>query len=214
MSSTRDFHATGFVSTVDPIMTRGADGDEESPAGLVLEGYAAVFEQPSERMWHMEETIDRGAFDDVLAADPDVRLLASHQGLAMARTSNGTLELSSDDHGLKFRAVLNPEAQISRDLHALIERGDITQMSFGFRAKWDDRTEDCTEEKCTLDHLAITEVTELFEISAVAFPAYRQTEVEAEERAAVATPRADAGTGDEAARARIELAEISLDLET
>ena len=214
MSEIRDFEIDGYVTTADPVVTRDSDGDGGAGA-LVLEGYAAVFGQRSEQMGYMIETIDRDAFDSVLADDPDVRFLASHGGLAMARTSNGSMQLEADDHGLRFRAELNPDAQIARDLHALIERGDVTQMSFGFRAKWrrEEHGDDCGDD-CEIDHVAIREVTWLGEVSAVTFAAYPQTEVGAraddELLDAVATDDESAGTGEIAARLDLTAAEIEI----
>lgn len=156
------------------------DHKNEESVGLRVSGYAAVFGGESERMWGgVVETIARDAFDDVLASDPDVRFQAGHEGLALARTGNGSLELSTDDAGLRFVAHLNPAAQVARDLHALIDRGDVDQMSFGFTADW--RELECEHENCTLEHVEITKVRDLFEISAVTFPAYPQTEVKARE---------------------------------
>lgn len=167
----RDVQVRGWVSAE----TRSTAVEAEAGGDLTLEGYAALFDSPSEVMFGGRERIERGAFTRVLKSDElDVRLLGNHDGLALARTSNGTLELAEDDKGLRFVARLNPNVQAARDLHALVERGDITQMSFGFRAD----IEPVKREDGGNDWL-IREVDELYEISAVTFPAYPDTTVEA-----------------------------------
>ncbi len=85
---------------------RAAEGD------MVVEGYAAVFNDPTD-IGPFTEQIDPGAFDNVL--EDDVRLLLNHEGAPYARTANGTMELSTDDHGLKYRATI-VDTQAGRDL--------------------------------------------------------------------------------------------------
>lgn len=160
----------GWVQAVDRSETRDANGEQRS---LRLAGYAALFDNPSERMGRVVETIDRRAFDAVLAAQPDVRFQAEHSGLALARTTNNTLKIETDERGLYFEADLNPNVQAARDLYALVERGDITQMSFGFTIG-DEQVDD----RGDTIRAHITRIDQLFELSAVTFPAYAQTEVQ------------------------------------
>jgi HK97 family phage prohead protease len=160
----------GWVEAEGLVDRRDADGGGKA---LRLSGYAAVFDADSEAMYGWIEQIDARAFDEVLDARPDVRFLADHGGLALARTENGTLRLSTDERGLRFEADLNPEVQAARDLHALVSRGDVTQMSFGFTIAAEDLDSDEKRSR-------ITRVGELFEISAVTFPAYPDTSATAE----------------------------------
>lgn len=167
----RDVEVRGWVSAETRTIREGAEASE----GLTLEGYAAMFDTESEPMMGGRETIARGAFTKALERDDlDVRILANHAGLALARTTNGSLELEQDDKGLRFTARLNPNVQAARDLHALVERGDVTQMSFGFSADIErvDRKDGGYDWR-------IREVDELYELSPVTFPAYRDTSVEA-----------------------------------
>lgn len=111
-----------------------------------LDGYASVTEKPYE-MWDLfgpyEEVISRGAFDGTLANNPDVAFLVNHRGVTMARTTNGTLELSTDDVGLRSVAYLNPgRSDVQLLMHA-VDDGLITEMSFAFTipdggARWSD----------------------------------------------------------------------------
>jgi HK97 family phage prohead protease len=187
MERSMDRVVRGWLQAEGVVQARDADGVAASV--LRVSGYATVFDSDSEDFgggWR--EQIAPGAFRDVLGEKPDVRFLANHEGLALARTENNTLRLWEDDRGLRFEADLNPHAQAARDLHALIERGDVTQMSFGFRIG-----EQATDEDARM--WTVTRVSHLYEVSAVAFPAYSEASVEAgsvDERS-VSLDAADAG---------------------
>lgn len=154
--------------TVQDVETR-ADDDGK----LRLSGYAAKFDSPSLPLPFIE-TIAQGAFRKTLTEIPDVRLLVNHDGLPLARTKNGTMSLTEDDIGLRFDAEL-ADTQEAKDLHALIARGDVDQMSFAFRVirqKWnEDRT------MRTLTEVSLADG----DVSVVTYPAYPATSVEARE---------------------------------
>lgn len=161
-------NVAGWVSAVDRSETRSADGTDRI---LRLNGYAVLFDTPSEPMGRVIETIAPTAFDNVLADENlDVRFQAEHTGLALARMSNGSLRITKDDRGLYFEVDLNPNVHAARDLYYLVERGDITQMSFGFTIA----NEDVTEQGDMI-MARITNVARLWELSAVTFPAYYET---------------------------------------
>jgi HK97 family phage prohead protease len=153
--------------TVRDIETRAEDGT------LRMAGYAAVFNEPSLPLPFIEK-IAPGAFRKTLTETPDVRLLINHEGLPLARTKNGTMRLYEDQKGLYFEAEL-ADTQEARDLHTLVARGDVDQMSFAFRVirqKWnDDRTERMLTEVSLADG----------DVSIVTYPAYPATSVEARE---------------------------------
>ena len=148
-----------------------AAGDD----ALVVEGYASNFEVEYD-LGYFKETVARGAFDDVM--QDDVRFLLNHTGAPLARTTNGTLELSVDDQGLKYRAAL-ADTQDGRDLYKLIKRGDITQSSFAFTIENDTWSEDRSTR-------TITKVGRLLDTSAVTYPAAATTSVYARNMAAAA----------------------------
>jgi len=111
------------------------DGSDE----IVLEGYASTYEEydcygGTENGGWVEQ-LDRRAFDTTLKTRPDVQLLINHEGLPLARTTSGTLKLSADDGGLRVRASLNPEDSDVKSLVPKMRRGDVNEMSFGFRVK-------------------------------------------------------------------------------
>ncbi|OBK89453.1 hypothetical protein A5649_13455 [Mycolicibacter heraklionensis] len=106
---------------------------------MTLIGYAATFEPyemyggPANCGWI--EQIGRNAFDRTLREQPDLHLLVNHEGLPLARTGSGTLELSVDDHGLKVRAELDRSDPDVQQLEPKMRRGDMNEMSFAFRVK-------------------------------------------------------------------------------
>ena len=154
---------------------------------LVIEGYAANFDQTTD-LGYFRETIARGAFDEVL--EDDVRLLLNHDGAPMARTTNGTLELSVDESGLRYRAAL-ADTQDGRDLYKLIKRGDISQSSFAFTISEQSWNEDRTER-------SIDKVGRLMDVSPVTYPAYPTTTVSARNLALSAKEAKAAPALDEA----------------
>ncbi|MGA0082001.1 MAG: HK97 family phage prohead protease, partial [Ilumatobacteraceae bacterium] len=142
---------------------------------LVVEGYASNFDVEYD-LGYFKESVARGAFDEVL--NDDVRFLLNHTGAPLARTTNGTLELSVDETGLKYRAAL-ADTQDGRDLYKLIKRGDITQSSFAFTIDKDEWSKDRSTR-------TITKIGRLLDTSAVTYPASPSTTVAARNMAAAA----------------------------
>lgn len=141
---------------------------------LTIEGHAAVFGEWSEDLG-FRERIQRGAFRKTLRSNPDVRFLINHEGLPLARSTvkegEGSLRLSEDTTGLHFSADLVPTTQ-ARDLGMLVDRDVVNQMSFGFSMRdggVDEWNTDYTERD-------IVQFGGLFDVSAVTFPAYTQTD--------------------------------------
>lgn len=134
-----------------------------------MTGYAAIFNSLFDTGW-WSESIAPGAFKKSIAKGDDVRALFNHDpSLILGRTPR-TLTLTEDDKGL-FCRITPPDTQLGRDLLISIERGDITQMSFGFNILGE--TVDKTGDKT---HFTITEA-ELFDVSPVTYPAYTATEI-------------------------------------
>lgn len=138
-----------------------------------LMGYAAVFESPSNDLGGFREVIAPGAFRRALASGADVRALWNHEGMyVLGRSTAGTLRLSETERGLWMEVDL-PATQYADDLLALVQRGDVTQMSFAFRAVRDEWTrQDSGPLRRLLD-------VDLYDVSPVTFPAYEATSVTA-----------------------------------
>lgn len=154
---------------------------EAEDGDLVVEGYAATFDQPyllwGDDRYAVYEQIDRNAFAETDMSD--VIMQYDHQGRVFARNKNNTLELETDDHGLKIRAHLGG-TEIGRQLYEEIKGGYTDKMSFGFTVRTDRRTEDRDEQadKTTILR-TITAIKKLYDVSAVSLPANDATEISA-----------------------------------
>lgn len=140
--------------------------------GNRLAGHAAVFGVHARMPGHWE-TLERSAFDDVLAADPDCKALFNHNpSMVLGSTRAKTLRLGVDDVGLTFEVDL-PDTSYARDLRELVDREDIRGCSFGF-IPGDDRWSRAPDGRQLRTH---TSVKELLDVSLVAYPAYADTDV-------------------------------------
>lgn len=159
-----------------------AENDEQH--GAVIVGHPIVFNQVTEiETWAgvIRETIDPEAIDEKTDMK-DVRFLVGHDTsmipLARSRNNNNnsTMQLTKDAEGLGMRADMDIENNnTARALYSAAGRGDISGMSFMFRVdkdSWDDLDTDKP-----LRH--IRHISRIYEVSAVAFPAYEGTDLEA-----------------------------------
>lgn len=146
-------------------------------------GHAAVFNVRTAignpLTWGFYEEVAPGAFTKTLD-EGDARFLVDHDtSLLVARVSAGDLALSEDSIGLAVDASLDTEVSYVRDLARNLEKKRITGMSFGFQVVKDDWTTEEVEVKdndpIEVEVRTIREV-KLFEVSAVTFPAYEETD--------------------------------------
>lgn len=143
---------------------------EDKPPKII--GHAAMFNTLSEEIYGFREKIAHGAFKKTIK-DDDVRALFNHDpNIVLGRNGPGTLTLSEDNKGLVIE-IDPPDTQQARDLMVSIERGDISQMSFAFRAVEEEWK---FNEGKDPDIRTLKEVR-LFDVSPVTFPAYTQTDV-------------------------------------
>lgn len=154
-----------------------AENDEQR--GNYIEGRAIVYDEPTDMGWY-EERIDKGALDD--ADLKDVRLLVNHNTdmipLARSRNNNenSTMQMTVDEEGMNIRANLDTENNAdAKSLYSAIERRDMSGMSFMFMVDGD-RWENIDSDYPTRH---IEKISKVFEVSAVTFPAYEQTTLEA-----------------------------------
>lgn len=152
--------------------------EKHADGSPVITGHAAVFNTIASGGWFREQ-VAPGAFSDSLKTD-DIRALWNHDtNIVLGRNKAGTLDLWEDEKGLAVQ-IEPSDTGLVRDLLKSIERGDVSQMSFGFqvqRATW-------TEEE-DQDDLRTIEQVKLWEVSPVTFPFYKNTDVslKAEHRA-------------------------------
>lgn len=132
------------------------------------------------------ETMHPGVLANVLAARPDVRFLFNHDGMPHARTANGTMQLTDTPTSGLVSATFDSRRADSVDLAYAIERGDITQMSWGFTV---DRDEWSGEDDWGLPNVRdVYGIQEIFDVSAVTYPASPTTSIELAYRSLTAMP--------------------------
>lgn len=159
---------------------------EENGLGIV-EGHPVVIGQRTDLYW-FDEIIEPGALDDTDMKD--VRLCLNHDtSVVYARSRNNspdsTMTIWTEADGLHFRANLDLENPLAKAYYSMIDRKDIDKMSFMFSVKkdqWDDIDTDHP-----LRH--ILEIGSIVEISAVTFPAYDSTEIQARDKEALESAR-------------------------
>lgn len=143
-----------------------------------VRGYASTFNQPytlyEDDEVVIQEQVSERAFDN--ADMSDVIMQYDHQGRVFARMSNGTLEVTPDEEGLAIRANLGG-TDIGRQLYEEIKGGYTTKMSYGYRvsgAEWERKT---LEDGRLLDLRTVTQVSKVYDVSAVSLPANDGTSI-------------------------------------
>lgn len=159
-------------TTLEVVETRD---DSPVPEGeFHLRGHAAVFGRKSDDLGGFREIINPGAFKRVLDENPDVRALFNHDSnYVLGRTKSNTLDLREDPRGLHYY-VKAADTSYARDLKVLMVRGDVDQSSFAFsmaggRERWEE------DDKGNITR-TIIEVSGLFDVSPVTYPAYPAAE--------------------------------------
>src|SRR5690625_5107269 len=158
------------------LLTNKIEIREDDGGKRTISGYAVKWEKKSQVLGffrRFREQFIKGAFADSLEKD-DQRFLWSHDvSKVLGRTKNGTLRLEEDDIGLRFELDL-PNTTLGNDTYESIKRGDVDGVSFGFRMleeEWDENDSD--------NIVRTINKARLLEVSAVAFPAYLDSEVNA-----------------------------------
>ena len=151
--------------------------DEEN--GTYIVGVPIVFDKETD-LYFYKETIDRHALDNTDMKD--VRFLVNHNTdmipLARSRNNNAnsTMQMWIEEDGLHIRVNLDVERNTeSKALYSAVDRGDVSGMSFMFSVEsdsWEGLDSDMPKR-------IITGISKVYEVSAVTFPAYEQTSIQA-----------------------------------
>lgn len=162
---------------------------EENEQGDIITGRPIVYNSRTDLGW-WDEVIEQGALD---GADlTDVRFLVNHDTkmipLARSRRNNGnsTMQLTPDVEGLDMSANIDVENNsTAKKLKSAITRGDITGMSFMFSI------DDEEWEELDSDHPTrrIKKIGSVVEVSAVTWPAYDATSINARDKEALENAR-------------------------
>lgn len=152
---------------------------EETERGKMLTGVPIVFNARTDLGWY-DEIIEAGALDGTDLRD--VRFLVNHNTdmipLARSRNNNenSTMQMTVGEDGMTIRVDLDTDNNAdARSLYSAVSRGDISGMSFMFTVdgdSWDDMESDHPTRR-------IRKIDRVFEVSAVTFPAYAQTSIQA-----------------------------------
>ncbi len=147
---------------------------DETPSRTIV-GYAAVFDSWSDPIngW-FKEKIDRHAFDDCDMSDVIMCFNHSINDL-LARTTSGTLQLSIDDHGLRF-SFEAPHTARGDEMLELVRRGDISQCSFRFSVAEDVWAYADNSNALEMSERTVLKIAKLYDTSLVVYPAYPDTE--------------------------------------
>jgi HK97 family phage prohead protease len=151
--------------------------DEDN--GNYIVGVPIVFDRQTDLGFYTE-VIDRHALDNTDMKD--VRFLVNHNTdmipLARSRNNNAnsTMQMWVEEDGMHIRVNLDVERNSeAKSLYSAVDRGDVSGMSFMFSVDEDSWEGLDTE----MPKRTINSIGKIFEVSAVTFPAYEQTSIQA-----------------------------------
>nr|DAS45595.1 MAG TPA: prohead serine protease [Caudoviricetes sp.] len=183
---------------------------EESEAGNIITGRPIVYNSRTDLGW-FDEIIEPGALNNTDLTD--VRFLVNHDTskipLARSRRNNGnsTMQLTTDNDGLGIRVTLDTENNSeARALYSAVQRGDISGMSFMFGIR-DEEWENLDSDHPTRH---IRDISTVVEVSAVTFPAYESTEINARSKEALDNARSAVDTARQQGAKPLDSGELEL----
>ncbi|OQC15916.1 MAG: Caudovirus prohead protease [Firmicutes bacterium ADurb.Bin080] len=147
---------------------------EQTEDKMILEGYAILYNEETligTREYGFIESIDPNALSEDAIKDVPMKYNHMDSFLIIARTKNKSLELTSDEKGLKVRAELL-DTQHNKDIYKMVKSGLLEKMSFAFTVKeqeWDHEGE--------IPKRRITKIDRLYDVSIVDIPAYDNTSI-------------------------------------
>lgn len=200
----KDFERRDFLFDIR------AEQDEEK--GSILRGRPIVYNSWTNLGWY-DEMIAAGA---LAKADlTDVRFLVNHDltriPLARSRRNNGnsTMQLMPDDDGLGIRVSMDTENNAdARALYSAVQRGDITGMSFMFQVE--DGGDDWIDIDSDHPQRIIRSISRVLEVSAVTFPAYSDTEIQARSKEMLDSVRSSLESARQQKVQEVDTSEIEL----
>ena len=184
---------------------------EENEQGRIITGRPIVYNSRT-NIGPFDEIIESGAltFTDLT----DVRFLVNHDiskiPLARSRRNNGnsTMQLTVDNDGMGIRVLLDTENNAdARSLYSAVQRGDISGMSFMFSI------DDEEWENLESDHPTrrIKSIGSVVEVSAVTFPAYDSTEINARSKEALDNARSSLEKARQQSATSVDTDELELE---
>lgn len=183
---------------------------DENEKGHRITGRPIVYASRA-NLGYFDEIIEPGALNE--ADLRDVRFLVNHDTskipLARSRRNNGnsTMKLSPNEHGLDIDVLLDTENNVeAKSLYSAVERGDISGMSFMFSV--DDEEWENLESGHPTRH--IRKIGSVVEVSAVTFPAYESTEINARSKGALDNARSALESARQQKATAVDTGELTL----
>lgn len=180
---------------------------EDTEKGSVITGRPIVYNSRTNIGGMFEEIIEPGALDK--ADLTDVRFLVNHDmskiPLARSRRNNGnsTMQLTVDNDGLNVKVILDTENNSeARALYSAVKRGDISGMSFLFGVSEGGDEWERLDTNLPLRH--VRSISSVVEVSAVTFPAYESTEINARSKEALDNARSAVETARQQSATSVE----------
>jgi len=166
--STDKKEVRAFKAEVELRKTKDNSNDQK-----YVDGIGVVYDREEELWDGYFEKIDRNAFKDCLAKNPEIKSFFNHDPnyVLSTNTSNPALQLTDEGDGLFFSSPI-PDTSYGRDLIENLSRGNVKGASFTFTV---DKDEVRTDEKGNY-HRTIMNAT-IYEVGPVTNPAYVQTQV-------------------------------------
>lgn len=137
--------------------------DEQDTAKMIIEGYPIVFDKETYidlcfDGWY--EKVDRNAFANADMSDVCLKYNHNDNIFILARTRNGSLKLTIDDHGVFIHAELI-DTTTNRDVYEMVRSGLLNEGSFAFTVEnWTE-----TKDENGDVHRTITSIGKLFDVA-------------------------------------------------
>jgi uncharacterized protein len=144
----------------------------EEEGNQYFEGYAVRFNSVTD-LGYFSEEVAATAFDGVMG--DDVRGLFNHDpDVVLGRTASGTMQVSKDEKGVKYRISYNPEDPDHKRVMEKVKRGDVSQSSFAFSI-----SDESWSKRDGKEHRVIEKIKRWYDVAPVTYPAYADTTVAA-----------------------------------
>lgn len=153
---------------------RAKQDQQEDDEFVHIEGKAVAFDSETVLFKYngieYKEIIEKGAFDEADISDVVVKYNHSDHFLAVARTRNHTLELDVREDGVYVAIKIRKDNPNGMQFYKNVEEGLIDRMSFSFIIR-----EESFDEK---EHRwTVRKIEKVYDVAAVDFPAYDDTEI-------------------------------------
>lgn len=167
--------------------------NNEGGQTATLKGYALRFGSVYDMGWFTEEVSPTALQNANIS---DVRVLLNHDpNNILGRTAAGTARVGVDNVGMWYEVDL-PDSPIGQNARVAVQRGDVSQSSWGFSLRTDDtgrRTGDKWEMRNGKEHRILTDVATVFDASPVTYPANPDTTIAKRSRDAALPEKRDDG---------------------